>query len=57
MNLELPFPEAEPSGASMLDPFLSEIDRSLDVLFMAAVGGELERLRLEHPERGDDAAA
>ncbi len=56
-NLDLPFAGTDPSGSSALDAYLSEIDRSLDALFMEAVGGELERLRLEHLEQGDDAAA
>lgn len=57
MNLELPFVESDPADASTLDAYLSEIDRTLDTLFMQAVGGELERLRLEHLQQADDTAA
>jgi hypothetical protein len=54
LNLELPFDETEPAA---LDACLDEIDRELDVLFLEAVGGELERLRLERLQGEDDAAA
>lgn len=54
LNLELPFDETEPAA---LDACLDEIDRELDVLFLEAVGGELERLRLERLQAEDDAAA
>jgi hypothetical protein len=54
VNLELPFEESEPA---VIDAYLAEIDRELDTLFMEAVGGELERLRLERLEAKDDAAA
>ncbi len=54
MNLHLPFGETEPSA---LDEYLAEIDRNLDVLFLEAVGGELQRLRIERLDAADDAAA
>lgn len=54
MNLDLPFDETD---SEALDACLAEIDRELDELFMKAVGGELERLRLERLEAQDDAAA
>lgn len=44
MNLDLPFADSDPA---VLDAHLDEIDRELDALFLEAVGGELERLRLE----------
>ena len=53
MNLELPFDETEPT---VLDACLDQIDRELDVLFLEAVEGELERLRLERLRAPDDAA-
>ncbi len=59
MNLDLPFPESDPA---VLDAYLDQIDRELDTLFMEAVGGEIERLRLERseqqrrPQPQDDAA-
>jgi hypothetical protein len=55
--LELPFVEADSSHSSALDAYVSEIDRALDALFMEAVGGELERLRLARLEQADDAVA
>lgn len=54
MNLELPFGEIEPSA---LDECLAEMDRNLDALFLDAVGGELERLRIERLGAADDEAA
>jgi hypothetical protein len=54
VNLDLPFDEKDPEA---LDACLAEIDRELDELFLAAVGGELERLRLERLQAQDDAAA
>lgn len=54
MSLDLPYDELEPA---VLDACLAEIDRELDALFMDAVGGELERLRLEREAAQDDAAA
>ena len=54
MNLDLPFDETD---SEALEACLEEIDRELDSLFMQAVGGELERLRLERLESQDDAAA
>ena len=54
MNLDLPFVETDPS---VLDAYLAEIDCALDALFMEAVGGELERLRLEQLHAEDEAAA
>jgi hypothetical protein len=56
VNLDLPFVDTEPA---VLDAYLDDIDRELDALFLEAVGGELERLRLERAaERTsrDDAA-
>lgn len=59
MNLDLPFPEADPAASAALDDCLAEIDRTLDSLFLEAVAGELERLRLEHvdPAGAGGAAA
>ncbi len=56
MNLDLPFAESDPAA---LDKCLDEIDQELDALFMSAVGGELQRLRLERARQQsqDDAAA
>ncbi len=54
VNLDLPFDETDPA---VVDELLAEIDRTLDALFLDAVGGELERLRLERLEGRDDAAA
>jgi hypothetical protein len=56
VNLDLPFVESDPA---VLDAYLEKIDRELDTLFIDAVGGELERLRLERAEAedsGTDAA-
>jgi hypothetical protein len=53
VNLELPFDEPEPSE---LDEVLARIDRELDVLFLEAVSGALERRRAE-PPASDPAAA
>ncbi len=55
MNLELPFVESDPA---VLDKYLDQIDHELDALFMSAVGGELQRLRLERDQQQppDDAA-
>jgi hypothetical protein len=54
VNLDLPFVAPEPT---VLDEYLAEIDRALDALFMEAVSGELDRLRVERLEPADDAAA
>ncbi len=54
MNLDLPFAETDPAA---LDAYLEDIDRQLDALFVDAVRGELERIRLERLEGDDDAAA
>lgn len=54
MNLELPFEESDPTR---IDAYLAEIDKELDTLFLEAVGGELERLRLQRLEAKDDEAA
>ena len=54
MNLELPFDETDPA---LFDTYLAEIDRELDTLFLEAVGGEMERLRLQRLEIVEDDAA
>ncbi len=54
VNLDLPFDETDPA---VLDAYLDRIDDELDGLFLRAVAGELERLRLEKLDPPDDAAA
>ena len=54
MNLELPLNETDPAA---FDACLDEIDRELDALFLDAVAGELERLRLARLEIVEDDAA
>ncbi len=54
LNLDLPFVETDPA---VLDAYLEDIDRKLDDLFLDAVRGEVERLRLErHGEDGPAAS-
>jgi hypothetical protein len=53
VNLELPFDEPT---TSELDEVLARIDRELDVLFLDAVAGALERRRADAPAP-DPAAA
>ena len=54
MNLELPFPDAEPSA---LDEYHSAIDGELDAAFLDEVEGVLRRIRAERDEKPDTAAA
>jgi hypothetical protein len=54
VNLDLPIIKSDPD---VLDGYLEDIDRKLDDLFLGAVCGEIERLRLERAAAEDDAAA
>jgi hypothetical protein len=53
VNLELPFDEA---ASPELDEYLARIDRELDALFMEAVAGRLERIRVDPPAAAEAAA-
>ncbi|HEX9052548.1 MAG TPA: hypothetical protein VF841_18625 [Anaeromyxobacter sp.] len=52
MNLDLPFPKADPAA---LDALLEGIDEELDALFLDEVDGVLRRIRAE-PDAKPDVA-
>lgn len=54
MNLELPFPDAEPSA---LDDYVAAIDEELDAAFLDEVDGVLRRLRAERDVKPGAAVA
>jgi hypothetical protein len=54
VNLDLPFPDAEPSA---LDEYVAAIDEELDALFLDEVDGVLRRIRTEGDVKPDVAAA
>jgi hypothetical protein len=54
VNLELPFPNPEPSE---IDEVLAAIDEELDTLFLDEVDGVLRRVRAERDVKPDTAAA
>lgn len=54
MNLDLPFPESEPTE---LDEFLAAIDHELDALFLDEVDGVMRRLRYDRDASPEPAVA
>jgi len=54
VNLDLPFVEPE---CSVLDEYLSAIDRELDALFLDEVDGVVKQLRFDREAVADPAVA
>ncbi len=54
MNLDLPFPEPDPSE---IDEVLDAIGEELDALFLDEVDGQLRRIRAEKDVKPDVAVA